>query len=825
MSKKNQTLQKPFLLLHIWLACLFIPHIGLADNNGNPPITTLPTISVIAQPIKNLSTIEIIDRETLKLLPTTNGNLTEALKTIPGVEFSEDFENSKTGGEIRPPEISISGGRPVDNNFIIDGTSNNSLLDPAFSDYDNIDNVQGHSQELFLSDSLIKNISVLRANIPARYGGFTGGVILADTIDPTEEFGGQISWRMTNSAWGKFHLDPEDQELFENSSSADNQPHFTKYQFSTTLNVPVSETSGLLFNYTKLHSDITLLNLADDKNQSRKNENILLKYVYTPHSSTKLRLSAMYAPYEGDYYLKNTVNSNYSLTGGGYKINGQLNHQTSVGELQFNLSFQQSENSRSAPNNYWIWRISPSKNWGELVDSTFSYEGYYGDIDKQQRSITSHLDFLTTPLKTGTITHKINSGVEISKTQATFDRTESMTRYIASKVNVNVICIENSLDCINGEQFSYYKNYYPEDSAKADITNYSIYIDDTLEEKKLTLRPGLRATYNDYQKNTDLAPRLSASYDFFNNSRTILKSGYNRYYGANLLTLKLEEQKTPYEVYLRSTVLIDDYPAPWPVEQKARSSINSSRIGSLKTPYVDEWDIGLDQSVLGGPFSVIYIKRKFQDQIRAVTVDEGVVNYKEWRNTGRKDYEELSLSWQKSWSRQELYLNITWQSSHSNSNSYTDFYDEEQLDLVGYNGAMISRADLPTDNYNRSTKASVFYTLKMPYGFSFSNVLNFRGRYKVLMNTHSKTTLAEGYELEGYEIYDFVRNPSTLTLDWKIAWLRPTWAKTNNMKFTLDILNIFDKKNHHSPDNGDYISLKGDYLIGRQFWAGLEYNF
>lgn len=787
------------------------------DEVPTETVPIMPEVLVEAERITPTTGMTILDKEIIESLPTRNGSLTELLFNQPGVQFSESFENSTTAGEIRPPEISISGGRPEDNNFIIDSMGNNSLLDPAYDNFDNADNVPGHSQELFLLDHLVENVSVLRANIPARYGGFTGGVVIAETIDPTETFGGQISYRMTNSAWGKFHLDTDALESFENSTSADYQPHFTKSQFSSTLNAPFKEEIRFLIDYSLLWSRISLNLFDSEKEQQRKNENLLLKLAYTPQSDTKISLSAMYAPYEGKYYLENAANSDYTLKGGGYKLNGRMERQTTAGEFLLNLAFQQSENSRSAPNNYWTWKVSPSKDWGELIGSRNSLEGYYGDIEKSQKSISANLNFDLNPFMARGILHELSSGIEMTKAQATYDRTEPMTRYIAAVLDSNVICEPNSPDCISGEQFFWYKNYYPSDNAEAEITSYSTYIEDTSEIKRLTLRAGLRATYNTYQKNTDVAPRLATAYDFFTNNRTILTSGYNRYYGAELLTLKLEEQKLPYEVYSRSRVLNAGYPEPWPEIPTERSSINTSRVSKLETPYADEWNLGLKQSALGGLFDAIYIERKFREQIRAVTIDEGVVNYKEWRNSGRKDYEELSLSWQKKWQSQQLFLNISWQSSHSNSNSYTDSYNEDQLDLVGYNGELVRREDLPTDNYSRPVKASVLYTVRLPKGFSFSNVMNYRGRYKALMDTRKNTTLEDGYALEGYDIYAVVKNPSATTFDWNISWASPCWWQSNNFKLTLDILNVFDKRNHYGPE-------ENNYLLGRQIWAGVEFN-
>ena len=809
-----------------------------ADNTSFSTIEstpTLPTITIISQPIASLTKTEIIDQEFIRKLPNSNGSLTEILKIVPGVQFSEDFENSKTGGEIKPPEVSISGGRPEDNNYILDGTGNNSLLDPAYKNIHNTDNIPGYSQELFIFDHLIDNIKVLRANIPARYGGFTGGVIKAKTIDPASEFGGRVSYRMTNSAWGKFHIDPDDKEAFYNSTDADNQPDFIKYQFSTTLSVPLNEKMSLLFDYSKLQSKIPLRLFGKEKTQYRKNENIFLKFIATPHLKTKLSFSAMYAPYEKKYYLKDTLNSDYTLIGGGYRLNGQLNQETDIGNIEFNLNFQNSENSRKAPADWYSWRTTPNKDWGSLIGSKISKEGGHGDIEKQQKSLTTNIHFESIPITKKTLTHQINTGLELSYTKATFDRTETSVGNIATladgsikkiKANGSIIyypivsCSVNDLECIEGEQYIFYRNVSPTDNATAQILNLSSYIEDTIQKELLTLRPGIRISYNNYQENTDLAPRLSASFDLWRNNKTILSTGTGRYYNTNLLTLKLEEQKKPYEVYRRSTVLIDNKPELWPETPRKLRIISASRVSDLKTPYSDEWTVGLQQVIWNGQFEAIYINREYKDQIISVVLDQNKddpYKYKEWRNLGRRKHEELSLNYQKSGDTHFLSFNITWSKTKSNSSTYADSYREHQLedkpdqiDYVWYNDKLMLRKKLPPNNFNRPIKASLIYIANLPYGLSFSNTTNYRGRYKTL--------IVDGKDPSRlYDAYVVSSVPSSLIFDWKISWVSPEW-KGNSLRCTLDILNVFDRKSHYGPKDNNY-------LLGRQFWAGLEFNF
>ncbi len=817
----------------VCILLLFIPQIVCADNSQTElPATTaslpvMPTVHVEAMRIAPTTGTTIIDKEMIEKLPRNNGNLTDLLETVPGVQFAEGFESSKTGGEIRPAEVSIAGGRTEDNNYILDGAGNNSLLDPAYSDIKNADNIPGHSQELFLLDHLIDNLTVLRANIPARYGGFTGGIIEVETIDPESELGGRLSYDMTRSAWGKFHINSDDKEVFYNSSDAENQPNFTKYRLNTTLNIPLNEKIGILFDYARIHSKIPLQLIGDNKSQYRENENVFLKLVASPQSGTELKLSTTYAPYEGTYYLKNTLNSDYKLIGGGWKLNGQLNQDTDKGQIEFNVNFQESHNTREAPANKYSWYATPTKDWGASLETQRSQEGGYGDIEKQQKTLTTNINFEAHPITKKTITHYINTGLELSYAEATFDRTETSVEYLAwladgspsSLFNQLVSCPVDDPECIDGEQFIYQKNVRPADNAEAQIFNFDAYIEDKIEKGRLTLRPGVRVSYNNFQENTDIAPRLTSEINLWGNNGTVLIGGVGRYYNTNLLTLKLEEQKKPYEVYRRSIFLAGGEPEAWPEDPLSRNSIPASRTSDLKTPYSDEWNIGVQQKLFGGQAEITYINRNYKDQIISVIFDlEENYIYKEWRNSGRRKYEELSLSWHKEWNKHFLALNISWQKVKSNSASYADQFREHQLsdepdeidDYVWYDDKLMLREDLPPNNFNRPIKASLIYTTQLPHGFTFSNTTNFRGRYKALT--------VDGSDPSGlYDAYTVSTIPSALIFDWKISWASPDW-KSNSIEITLDILNVFDRKTHYGP-------AEDNYLIGRQFWAGIAYNF
>ena len=200
----------------------------------------------------------------------TGGMLSDAEVDTSGLEFETI---SRDGNEA---VVSISGSRFYDNNYTIDGISNNNPLDPASGTYRAADKLQGHPQIQYLNPQLIKQITVYNSNIPAEFGGFTGGQIDTQTINSTPDFWGKIHFRTTNDSWTKFHIDPLDYDDFENSNSATMQPDFKKHDFGLTINTPLNADTGLITSYQQLSSEIPLQHLDGFSTQSRKHENIFI---------------------------------------------------------------------------------------------------------------------------------------------------------------------------------------------------------------------------------------------------------------------------------------------------------------------------------------------------------------------------------------------------------------------------------------------------------------------------------------------------------------------------------------------------------------------
>ncbi len=137
-------------------------------------ILVMAEVLVEAEKITPTTGTVILDKETIEALPIRNGHVNEIISIVPGVQYNEGSADSFTQGEIQPPPVSISGSRFYDNNYTIDGTNNNSPLDPASDTQQKDNKLPGHPQIHILNSQMIDQVTVYNSNIPAEYGASPG---------------------------------------------------------------------------------------------------------------------------------------------------------------------------------------------------------------------------------------------------------------------------------------------------------------------------------------------------------------------------------------------------------------------------------------------------------------------------------------------------------------------------------------------------------------------------------------------------------------------------------------------------------------------------
>ncbi len=750
-------------------------------------IVHLPPVTVVASPEPMTGKGSHIQSETLEKLPLRNNSINEALTILPGVQFSETADISTQGGEILPPGVSISGGKIYENNFTIDGISNNSLLDPnGKTNLDAPNDLPGHPQEMFLDASLVDKITVYDSNVSARYGNFKGGVVNAETIRPLPQFTGKVFYRTTRDEWTSFHLDPEKEEDFLSSTDHREQPKFRKHHYGLDLHIPLTPRLLTVGGYRQLYSRIPLRQEDGTKTQQRREENFLFKTLFQPSASTNFDFLWTYTPYDGTYFKNGFRDSDYRLSGGGHLFSVACHTRMPLATLDTQVAYRASENSRKAPTN--VIQTELSKN-------VWDKEGFYGDLDKTQQSFQFKSDLSFLPVSLGPTNHLLNAGIDTQYIEGRFERPE--TSYLYTYL-------------LNDNPFSTSDDYpnrrvYGEYDVKADLRQYGFYLEDIITWGGLELRPGMRIDYDDYMHNLHLAPRLAIALDVFSNRQTILIGGYNRYYANTLLTYKLREGIQ--DEYFEQLIA-----GEWTFWKRKTTD---TKFSDLKTPYTDEYVLGLEQQLFGGTATVKYIHRKGKSEFAQTFEKEADgIYYYSLNNNGRSRHESYLVSWERQWHNHYVSINGTYQETESSNESYEETVDEEDLEeRVWYNGRSINKNELPREDFNRPWVVNLTYVGRLPYGFSLSGMAKYRSGYRVLKDTKEDIVLPNGDSLS---IYDEVKMGGAVTISCRADWEKQLY-RNHRMVLTLEINNLLNKKSS--------VGDTDDYEIGRQVWAGMEYHF
>ncbi|MFN3893783.1 MAG: TonB-dependent receptor plug domain-containing protein [Acinetobacter sp.] len=180
----------------------------------------------------------VYSKEDLERTPNSSKNITDFLKLNPNVQFSQSQLAAGSQGETKPAEISINGAQTFQNNFIVNGVSNNLLINPANSNTNTFQDIGTGAQAMAVNTNLLCELEVLDSNVSAAYGQFTGGVVNAKTCAPQTEIGkihGSINYDYTESDWARYNsISPLEESKFEEPTD-DYQKEYTKQGLSTNI--------------------------------------------------------------------------------------------------------------------------------------------------------------------------------------------------------------------------------------------------------------------------------------------------------------------------------------------------------------------------------------------------------------------------------------------------------------------------------------------------------------------------------------------------------------------------------------------------------------
>lgn len=388
-----------------------------------------------------------ISTQTLESSPSGNGDIGSILRILPNVQFDNAQNRSTTPGEIDPARISISGGLHYQNSFLLDGIGMNNNLDPAGTgNWEG--QAPGRSQGLAIDTSLLESITVLDSNVGAEYGGFSGGVVQANTRRPKKLLAGNISYQITQGSANPkspsmthYYLYDDDMSAFLNSYSDSNQPNFTKHIMRANIESKFSDRFGIISSFISTLSYIPLRRSDDSyaglsgnsqatpidpknsgtakQNQKREIYNYFIKAYYDPSERVRLELSYTYAPQYDYRFIVGTVNDFYSFDSGGHNLALKTSWENHLGSLTYTLGYQFLENSTDTNFDATkYWQASDSKAWSNWA--TWVRSGGYAPSQSTQHTLSNKLiqDFV--PFSVGFSRHSFSLGAEINYQYADF---------------------------------------------------------------------------------------------------------------------------------------------------------------------------------------------------------------------------------------------------------------------------------------------------------------------------------------------------------------------------------------------------------------------
>ncbi|MFC6363490.1 TonB-dependent receptor plug domain-containing protein [Tatumella punctata] len=844
--------------VNLFTAIFLLPGLAIAQSTESNNMTSDEsdsddTILVRTTPTSQSMGTQIIDRQQINNFPEANGNITGLLKHNPNVRFADSTDSSTTAGEIAPENVSFHGEKFYNNNFMIDGLSNNNTINPGANGgeltnspdgYSPTDLPAGGTQSFWINSELVDRLEVFDSNISAKYGSFTGGVVDARLKDPLPgRASGKITYRTTRSAWTRYHIDSGSAADVATASHLTSQPQFTKQFYSVSVNQPLNDKAGIIFSYNRQQSVIPYYQtyLQQWDNQKRIAETYLLKGTYLADNGDTLRLTGMYSPHKSEYFKENVKNGAFTNTGGGYRLNGEWEHLTSWGKVTSLAGYQSEQNKISHQSDQfltWYRYYTPQNFVSDAIDWSSSaaaanYQtgmiGGYGSYSTEKKTITLKQNYELNPLMTGPVQHQLDFGWETDSYSVQYQRFRDVTvsRGVAT-VSPAVVCKTGDDYCITGEQ--YFKNLtvYPARKVSANYTDYAAYFQDSISYGRLEMTPGVRLQYDDFLKNLTLAPRLAASYDVFDDHSTRFFGGANRYYGQNLLAYKLRNGISSYYTRARNSAT-----GTWTDSGLKTAAIDYDS-SSLKTPYSDELSLGISQRVTGTLWTVKWVNRQGKDQFgrETTTGSDGKRSYI-LANNARTRGDSISLTVEPVspaiFSLGEIgwTLGASYGKTRSSSQSYYDVSDSDDNKAI-YHGRLMDKRDMEALDFNTPWTAFInvntyFPALRLNWNQNLGYTAGYRG-----YTTTTTSCPAEGSVCGDYQgsvtRYDETRYKDYFSYDWKLSYLQPL-SGHQTLELSLDVINVLDNVIAATQTSSSGSSKTVNYKTGRQFWLGVAYSW
>ncbi|HAS62476.1 MAG TPA: hypothetical protein DCS35_07755 [Vibrio sp.] len=763
-----------------------------------------------------------IDRLELEQAPKDNPSLSQVLKHEPRVGIN-DAQGSMQGGDLKPEEISLSGARPHQTKYTIDGVGVNNSTTFGNSNDLPTELTSGHTSGYFVDTNLIDSVEVLDHNIDAEHGGFTGGVINAELRKPTDDFVIDYNFRVNDSDWNE----PQKVgESFQDSygtpidGSGEYQPNFQKRMHALHLGGAISDTQKLALNVSHQVSEIPL---ANSKDVDQSIDNIFLTHIWQSdlwQTTTDLRFTEHQSnSFMNDHNNDGAVQENgesvnsHSGFGATFKVDRMLEN----GHWLNSLSFDRLNDERKADSDYFAVFMKRIGGQFKIYN-----QGSYGNLKQTQNSYQYKSAFYSDPFIVGNIEHQPSLGIELNIQQATVNRANDHTVY-------------QHREFVPGNPSISTLTRYIAADYDVDAQQYGLFADNRMQWDRWGVYLGGRIDHMSVFNQTVFSPRFTTSWDFNLVDTNRLTLGANRYYSANLLGWALKAEQKKYQSLSRGCVAND---GNWsnldPSNLTCTSTLNYDGLTLSKAdiPYSDElsasWAIDLDNFA----FNTVYIYRQQRDGI-TYSRDTGT-GTATLHNNIKSDNQIISLevSTIHPYEIAGGYFSSNWKIAFDHRRGHGDLkaaYDEGndlgggfQDEWVMLDGQLVRYSEMDVSGYQSPVKSSLDLNMFwVESGLVWNNRINYQ--------EGKKTTAYQG--LESVEINGQRESVSSLAsteLDDLVTWdMALNWTPPqldNHVIFGLSVTNVLNTQEVIST-SGIQLGNKVPneyYSKGRQIWLNVN---
>ncbi len=783
------------------------------------PVSVVGSLPQVTIPTGNGdSGLSIVGEDMIKVVGTGDKDPVRVLRILPNVNWDRNqFAVSSTSGtgtlseqDLTPERVSISGGKVYDNNFMIDGMRNTSAFDVTTTNEAAADTIGiNNPMALFTNTDVLKEVAVYDSNVPARYSGFTGGVVDMRTRDPSDKFSGSAGYSHQTDRWVHYMNEGT------GTSATDGKPIFSKDSYDLMLNAPIASNLRSLFAASKVTAEQKRVPAAAYSNNDKSGtESTRASYLGSFASDlsddTTVSLKGLYAPYSQEFTRSNMANDRQITEGDNYSINGEVRHSRENFNANLALGFSHSGYTRDADQVGYTWKRTGSKT--NLCSSgTSCVEGGYGDIADQQQNIQAKGDMGSKLLGVDWST-----GFEINQTTAKRDRDQDSVFYFNPLGQANIRCAANDTACIGGEQALRSRNTYLARHVTLDTLDTGYWVEGAKNIpidygilQSADIRTGLRADYSDQMNNLNVAPRFSSSVNF--PEKVKLTFGANRYYSTDSMVYALY-QTSPNVLTQTRTVAANGTVGAW----SAASPRYQYNPANVNTPYSDERTLALDTPLLWGDGRIKGLTRHTRDELAQTFQSSGGVITRTPNNNGWTDYKSLSLEWNKGYQNHAFLISGVWSNTERNGESYIDTASDADATRIYYKGGIIPAGQLPmlASNFAAPFVLNVSWTSKW---LEDALTVNVTGKYKYKYDEIVDTGNDINIGGTNYSIYDKVSRSPVTRFDLTASYKIPT-LDGQDLELLAYAENIFNARSQTATSSAPWER-------GRAYWFGARYGF